>query len=570
MNGLPPSSQQLVRRVAGTSLIAMASGLIVWPGNVAYAAPPSSGAIIQQTQLPAVPLSPPPAVLSFPAPNAQASQSNIKIPVSKLVIQGNQLLQTSKLHALVQPAEGQELTLGELRAYVDRITAAYKAAGYPLAYAYLPAQKVDQGVIKISIVEPNYDQIEVRGAKRLRKGTVLRTVGVRSGQPVAQAALDRGLLLLDQTPGVNVNGVLIPGAQPRTSSLKIDVHDQNLISGDVYTNNYGNRYTGAYLVGFDLSVNDPLGFGSSIGFNGMYAPGGHLQAAGFTINSPYIWNGLRAGVYGSYTNYRLGGSFKSLEQRGRANQLGADITYPIVLQPGRALSVRFDVLQSWLGQTTFSVGAFARQSITMERVSLSGVESDRFNGVTTASVAVTHGNVAIGDAQAKQADALGAKTARGYETVLIQIQRQQALPYGFSITPSVTAQLASKNLDSSQQIYLSGPYGVMGYPSGEGGGDDGYLGSVQLSHQVPLPARIQGRLDASLLAQTGTVWVNHNVYTGFTGHNLLTETGAGGELTYNWNRWSGLLAYSFQVGPTNPSGITTHGGQAWFQIRYQF
>ncbi|OYV25768.1 MAG: hypothetical protein B7X08_04305 [Acidocella sp. 20-63-7] len=558
-------------RMAQISALTLATALAAIPTSRGYAAPaPTTGAIMQQAMPPAPAITPPPAVLSLPAPQAQAGSSKLKIPVKKLVIEGNKLLPTALLHALVQPAEGQSLTLGELRGYVARVTSAYQTHGYPLAYAYLPAQQVHDGVIQISIVEPNYDAVQIQGHARLRADVVRRTLGVTPGTPVAEAPLDRGLLLLDQTPGVQVNGVLVPGAQPRTSTLQVNVANKDLVSGDVYTSNYGNRYTGSYVVGFDASVNDPFGYGSSIALNGMSAPGGHLKAGGFNLNSPYIWDGLRLGVYGSYTDYHLGGSFADLRQRGHANQLGADLTYPLILQPGRALNLRVDMLQNWLGQKTLSVGSAANQSITLERVTLSGVESDRWRGITTASLAITQGNLAIGNAQAKATDALGPKANGNFETALLQVMRTQSIPYGFTLTPSLTAQIASKNLDSSQQLYLGGPYGVMSYPVGEGGGDAGYLADVRLSHALPLPPRIPGQFQASLLAQTGAVWVNHNVYAGYTGANRITEMGVGAELNYNLKNWHGQIAYIHQAGPTNPAGISTHGGQIWFLVNYNF
>jgi len=557
-------------RHAWMSGLALSAAILVLGGGSAQAAPPTSGAIMQATQPPPSLPPPPPAVLILPEPSAQSSNSSIEIPVSELVIEGNHLLTTGKLQALVQPAEGRRLTLGQLRGFLERINAAYQAAGYPLAYAYLPPQQVRNGVIVVKIVEPTYDQVQVRGNKRMRTSTVLRTLDVKPGQPVAEAALDRGLLLLNQTPGIAINGVLLPGSQPRTTTLEANVRDTDLVSGDIYTNNFGNRYTSANVVGLDLAVNDPFGYGSSMAVNGMIATGGDLQAGGFNVNSPYIWNGLRAGLYGSYTYYHLGGAFADLRQHGHANQIGADLTYPLLLEPGRALDVRFDVEQNGLGQTTFSTASAAQQTITLGRLTISGVESDGFHGVTTGSIALSQGNLTLSGPFAKLTDELGPKTAGTFQTALLVVQRQQSLPFGFTMTPGLTAQLASKNLDSSQQLYLGGPYGVMSYMAGEGGGDEGYLFDLRLSHVVPLPSRIVGVMQASALAETGSVWTNHNVYAGYTGRNRITENGLGGELDYDWNHFHAQLAYVYQIGPAEPVGVSTHSGQAWFQISYSF
>lgn len=550
--------------------LALSAAAAVLGGSVAHAQPPTTGAIMQGT-LPSVTLPvPPPAVVNIPTPQQQPSDSSIKIPVSKLVIQGNKLLPTEKLHALVQPAEGKSLTLGQLNDYLQRITSAYRAAGYQLAYAYLPPQQVHDGVITIDVMEPRYDQVQVLGAKRIRPSTVLRTLGVKSGQAINVHQLSRGLLLLDQTPGVQASGTFVPGSKPGTSSLQTKVTDTNLVSGDVYDNNYGNRYTGANVIGFDLSANDPFGYGSSSTMNGMIAPAGNLQAAGFSLTSPYIWNGLRTGLYGAYTYYRLGGNFSDLEQRGHANRLGADLTYPLLLQPGRTLNARLDIEQNWLGQTTLSTGFLAQQAITLERLTVSGAVNDRFKGVTTGSLALVNGNVAVDGTDAKQADSEGPKTAGVFQYALLQLQRNQSLPYGFMLMTALSAQISTKNLDSSQQLYLGGPYAVMSYMPSEGGGDEGYLFNAHISHDIPLPSRVPGALQLSFLAQAGSVWVNHCNYASYKGSNRITQTGLGGEVDYGWGDWSAQLAYVYRVGPIEPADTSTHSGQAWFQISRRF
>ena len=49
------------------------------------------------------------------------------------------------------------------------------------------------------------------------------------------------------------------------------------------------------------------------------------------------------------------------------------------------------------------------------------------------------------------------------------------------------AQKAGANLDSSEEIYLGGANGVRAYPQGEASGDNGYLGSIELSCRTDVP-----------------------------------------------------------------------------------
>ncbi|CAG4925166.1 unnamed protein product [Acidocella sp. C78] len=85
-------------------------------------------------------------------------------------------------------------------------SAAYHRAGYLLAFAYLPPQSIRRGVVRVDVVEPRYDAVTVAGVSRFRASQAVRVMGVRAGAAVRLSSLNRGLLLLNRTPGVRVEG----------------------------------------------------------------------------------------------------------------------------------------------------------------------------------------------------------------------------------------------------------------------------------------------------------------------------------------------------------------------------
>lgn len=461
------------------------------------------------------------------------------------------------------------MTLGTLQRYVDRISQAYHKRGYPVAYAYLPAQKIRNGVIRIDVIEPEYDRIAVTGHSRFRRGMTRRTVRVRPGEPVAIGPLRHGLLLLGKTPGVRVDGVLEPGSKPRTTTLKLERHDLPVVAATLSEDDYGNRYTGSFLTNATVAARDPFGFGSSLAINGILSGTGRMRSGGFEFTSPDAWNGLRVGVYGSASFYKLGGTFHRLDQVGRATQIGLDVSYPLILQPGRVLNIRFDALKDWLAQSTRSVAILSEQTISIERLTLYGSLAGPWDGTTSASLALSHGNLAIAPAVARAIDALGPKAAGGFVVAQAHIDRTQPLPLGFVLSLDASGQLSGQNLDSSQQFYLGGPYGVMSYPVGEGGGDEGYMLRTRLSHRLPAP-RLPGHLTGALLAQTGTVWTHHTAYRDATGPERLTLTGLGAGLTYHWHRIGATMTVSRRIGANGGPGISNGATQVWFRINLAF
>jgi hemolysin activation/secretion protein len=535
----------------------------------AQSAPPSAGSILQQvTPAPALPAAPG-APISIPPPGQQALPADVYVTVRGAKISGNSLIPTATLQALLAPVLGRRVPLSVLDAAVGKITAAYQAKGYLLAYAYLPPQSITSGVVQVAVVEPRYDKVIVAGKSRLRASVAMATMGVAPGEPVAQGALDRGLLLLNQTPGVLVLGELIPGATAGTTSLKLTPRDEPVLSGSFSESDYGSHDTGSYLTSATVAANDPFGYGSSLSVNGLLSNTGDLRAGSAQATSPNLLDGVRFGIYASSTDYHLGSNFAALNESGRATLLGADLIAPILLVPRYALTLRLDVSDEWLAQSERSVASTAQQTIPTERFSASGAYADSFAGVTSGNILLVHGDVSISPASERADDEMGPRTAGSFALVQLQLERQQNLPYGFLLTGDFSGQLAGRDLDSSQKFYIGGPYGVMSYPVGDGGGDDGYLLSGKLSHRLSVP-RLPGVLTASLLAQTGTVRINHTPYPGFTGDNLLTESGAGVRLDYAWGGWTLSLAYEHQLGANSSPLVSTRRDEAWFQLASAF
>lgn len=544
-------------------------------GQMAQAAtvlPPPAGAIQKQMETPIALPAPPGKVINLPKPAKQKNSSKLKIPVRLVQIHGNTLLPEKKLHALVKEIEGRTLSLGKIQSLVGRITDAYHRAGYPLAFAYLSAQKVRDGVITVTVVEPRYDKVKVIGKSRLKTAMTKRTVGVKPGELINEHTLTRGLILLNQTPGVNVHAELLPGTRPQTSTLQLNLRDTPILSGNIFANNSGNRYVGGTLIGADGFLNNPFGYGSSLSVNAMTSPRGdaRLSAGGFSFNSPDILNGLRVGAYGSTTSYHLGGSFSALDESGRAKQAGVDTTYPLLLAPGKQLTARIDILKNWLSQTTNATSTTSNQTITIERLTLSGSYVDMHDGINQANVSVSHGQLSITPASAQAVDTIGPQTAGSFAVVVLQLSRLQALPHEFNLLAEISGQWANKNLDSSQKFYLGGPHGVKGYEVGDGGGDEGYLLNIELSHPLHM-ASLPGHLSGALFTQAGEVRVNHTTHTGFTGRNTLREASAGVKITYGWKSLDLTASYGQRVGPYASSGAASdNSGQFWLSVNNRF
>ena len=429
----------------------------VMPVLHAQTAPPPGTVLKQTTPPPALPQAPG-TVLTLPAPAQQTGQATTPIPVKRIELTGNTLVSTAELTPLVLPLQGHTVTLGDLRQAAQRISALYHARGYPLAHAYIPAQTIQDGLVRIRIVEPTYDRIDVTGS-RLASSQAAHTLGLASGQPIAQAPLDRGLLLLNQTPGVRVAGTLVPGAQPSTSSLEVKLSSTPVLHAQLHADNFGSTYTGRVRGGVDLSLDNPFHHGSQLALTSLTTSGGLLHAGGFSFTSPDLHDGLRAGVYGSRTLYRLGGAFAALKQSGRVNQVGVDLSYPVVLEPGRLLNVRLDALRNGFLQRSLSVGTASRSHIRLARLSVDGAWADTHGGLTSGGVSLSRGVLGLDNPDARVADLAGPRARGDFWVGQLRVQRDQPLPRrGCCGSPSMASWPRTRSMAASSSTW-AGPTG---------------------------------------------------------------------------------------------------------------
>ena len=122
----------------------------------------------------------------------------------------------------------------------------------------------------------------------------------------------------------------------------------------------------------------------------------------------------------------------------------------------------------------------------------------------------------------------------------------------------VSGQMASRNLDSSEEFYLGGPNGVRAYAQGEGTGDEGFLGTAELRYHTPLRG-----LTLSTFYDIGTVRVSKGYELV---DNDVTLRGWGIGAAYNNpGDWFARLDYARRIGlDSSVSAKNSARNRIWF------
>ena len=86
------------------------------------------------------------------------------------------------------------------------------------------------------------------------------------GGNLTSQSLERGLLNLNELPGLNVTSTITTGEEQGSSKIIVDVIEDDLVTGILSYDNYGNRYTGKERANVVIDINNPSKFGDKISF----------------------------------------------------------------------------------------------------------------------------------------------------------------------------------------------------------------------------------------------------------------------------------------------------------------
>jgi hemolysin activation/secretion protein len=532
----------------------------------AQAQPPSGGQLQQQLTLPPAPPNATRPSISIEQPGEKRSQNTTPIPVQRIDITGNALIPTAPLHALVASAEGHTVTLGELQMLADRITDFYHRHGYPLARAYVPAQRVQDGQVTLAVLEARYGEVKLNNQSTTSDRPLRQTLApLSSGAPVAEDSLDRSLLLLSDIPGVIVNSTVRPGAATGTSDLLVDVGSAPRYTGLAAVDDYGNRYTGVARGTGRLDINGLLGEGDKLTVN-LLTSGSGLSYG--QLDYRYLLGGAGTvlGASVSELYYQLSGKLEPLEAHGTAQVDSLYLSQPLIRAVAGNLYLQLQYDHKDLLDHLDAAAIHDDRDTNDVTLTLAGDRRDA-RGVTNFNVSATVDHVSFGNYAAGLADSIGANTQGTSQHYDFTVARLQQLDEHDGVYLAATGQLASRNLDPSDQFYLGGPSNVRGYDVGALTGADGYVLSAEWRRALPLTWR--GAWLASLFVDRGHLEVYKEPVAPGPNSATLSDVGA----SLHWDgpaQWQLSLQVATPIGPSSPLVGSTSSARVWAQVQKGF
>lgn len=470
-----------------------------------------------------------------------------KITLSGFNYKGNTLFTKDQLDRITAPWLHRPVTFEELKDCIAAVQNFYMEQGR-IAQASFPPQDIENSIVLMNILEARMGEVEVTSEAQVTRFSLAEAKSYfedagKSNSLIDTKPLERGLLLLNEVAGVSATAAFEQGKEPETSNFKVDLVETPFITGQLSTSNYGSSSTGvAQAVGV-LGLNNLTGLGDQLNFNAIQSLGSSYAVGDYGV--PIGNNGLKIGVHTSYLQYQTLKDWSDVQTHGTATTIGAHLSYALTRTPlsQNTLKINFDQRSYNNIQESNTISNY---QINVLSIGLSG---NLFNNidrsVLTYGVTLSAGHLSINDLTQEGQDITGPGTAGNYAKLSFNLTQKNELSFLSDTTwsNSVYGQLANKNLNSSEQLYLGGPYGVRAYPITQGGGSQGAIFISEINY------KINGNWEIGAFTDVGLIQQYVNPYSGWQGLTnagntyVLADVGVSSRFTYKQTSIEASLAY---------------------------
>lgn len=513
-----------------------------------------------------------------------------RIRVEGYSVHGNTRLSEDAIKDVLAPYTAGDFTVNQIHDAANALRQRYIDDGLFAAEVIIPPQALGTDHIVALYV---YEGILARdGVYLVNSGERVNDAVISSvltdnlvgGRHLERRNIERAILLTGDLPGITVNGTLSPGPAEGEAIFQLETTDLPLVSGEVFTDNFGNYYTGEARLGAQVSIDSPTRRGDRIVLEAITS-GERSNYAFAQYDLPVGGSGLRLGASADYLDYHLGEELRGDNLEGSAAEIRLLASYPVIRARHHNLYLSAHLGRLDLNDRNDSSGRSDRR-INQATLGLSGDAETRLvrPGEFLFGIDVSVGDLSIiaGDAFERFDDAFQ-KSAGSYARLGYHVSHLQHLAGALSAYVSLSGQRANGNLDTSQKFYIGGPYDVAGYPISEASGDQGYLAHADLRYDLP-PSAALGDTQVALFYAYGEVEIYKNPWDGWQGgnsliRNRLSLASAGLSSHSVWQgKYALHLMLGRQLGKSYASDPVTfrdsdqsdNSYRAWIQAEYLF
>ena len=465
---------------------------------------------------------------------APPNAASITFVLDTLQIDGVGIYESDDLDPLYRNKLGEKISLEDIYAIANAMTTKYRNDGYILTQVIVPPQTIENGIVKLRVVEGFVDQINIEGNVKESEAKLIRKYAdnLRENNILNAKNLERYLLLINDLPGLTARSVLSPSPTTTGASDITIVVERDAYEAEIGFNNHGSRFLGPYQASYNGSMNSILGLNEKIGtqfvVSGDKNRTDELLFGSISYEQPIARFGSKISLLASMTNTQPGSSLDQFDVKGNSKFFSATVSHPFIRSRSMNFSGRAAIDFRDVESKNNLEPNNRRDRIRAVRIgtTMQFIDSLLGVGVNAVDVQVSQGLNIFGASGDGDANLTRSRGNPQFTKANIQMQRLQRVSSNLNLLMLTQGQLAAAPLLSSEEFGVGGTTIGRGYDSSEIVGEDGISGKLEL--QWNQPKKIQHIDDYQLFSfyDVGRVW-NQDATTSAGKRESIVSVGLG-------------------------------------------
>jgi hemolysin activation/secretion protein len=404
-------------------------------------------------------------------------------------LEGNTIFTTQRLLDLLDDLIGPGKTASDVEKGRDILEKFYHDEGYPSVIVNIPEQKVDDGIIRLQVIESKISVIRVTGNHYFSTEQILdKLPSLSPGTIIHAPDVEREVGKVNRNPDLKVTPTnMAPGKDLGTIEVDLKAVDHSPFHGSLEVDNRNTHDTTPLRLNLGAHYDNLWGLEHALGVQYQFSPQNfdevEVVSGSYTLPAP--WDRDTSIIaYGVYSNSNTTSFSTDFNSIGKGDIIGTRYLIPLpsyyAFNHTAVLGFdykHFDESTGLLGATT----GLTTSPVEYMPLSLSyNASLPDSTGSTQFSAAF---NMSFRGLVARQQnfDDNRYQARSNYFYTSLSLARQQKLPGGAGLGVKLDGQIANTPLISYEQYAAGGMENVRGYLESEEMGDSAFHGMVELS-----------------------------------------------------------------------------------------
>ncbi|ABB31691.1 Polypeptide-transport-associated domain protein ShlB-type [Geobacter metallireducens RCH3] len=416
-----------------------------------------------------------PAATSAPAPAEQP----VTFAITTILVERNTLFASDRLQEVMAPFVGDGKTADDVEKAREALEKFHHDQGYPTVIVNIPEQSVEEGIIRLQVVEQRINTVTVTGNRYFSREMILgKFPSLQPGGIPHVPTLQAEFTKAGRNPDLKITPAMAPSREVGYVDVELKIEEKLPLHGSLELNNRSSHDTSALRLNGAIRYDNLWQREHSVGLQYQTAPEKtrEVQILSGSYVLPDPWHDDRRIVfYGVWSDTNTFASLGDMQVLGKGIIVGGRYLIPLA---GKGLYNHSATLGIDYKRFDESAGFKTRVSYLPLSTAYDASLQDS-TGYTLFNAGL---NFAFRGAVTDQSEmAVKRSEAKGnYLAAILGLERQQKLPLGMGLRARIDGQLSSEPLIPNEQFVAGGMDSVRGYKESEALGDNGFHGTVEL------------------------------------------------------------------------------------------